>query len=602
MTSHSPHQRFSGNQPPATGSLLVVRQLLDQADGSFLDELCRIEDADKLGGFAREFFDDRRSHVRAGLLAYIDLAMSQYRHEALVKRLFKLAEAAADDEVMARFMVALDRSVRREVRTRRSWDWVARELTEETYIDKRDQSMPRSDREASAKARNRRATKQSKWQLFSAKTRDYLRRRVWRYFRTLAKTDAMRYRTAMSEVLIQYTDDDTADGLALIDNWSLMHVLFHGCDQVVAEARGWTLAENGSLEKLSPAPYQIDIWKTDAESLLDLVGTARARVVRMWAMQMLQSHHQDALAQLPLKRILAWIRSEDDEIASLAAESLDKHSSLGAFSAEQWIEILDHTNASVLLDVCETAQQKANASSWTTEQCLVLAMRRPDPIAALASGFLADRSVGTASQAEQWLSLGDSECAGRRGELVDLGLRKVAASEHFDPAMLTLIVDSTDESVRAAGLAFLTQDERTEKNVTLWQRLLESPHDDVQLTMTELLQRQSLSWTESKHVNAASLDPSTLTRLWATVLLNTRRGGKIKLQLIEQIGRLITKHPERNDVLLPLLKTSLRSVRATEFRCALTTVVGLMDQSAEIASYFATEVPELLISSPLSIR
>ncbi|TWT92956.1 hypothetical protein [Neorhodopirellula pilleata] len=601
MTSHIPHPRFSGNRPSATGSLLVVRQLLDQADGSFLDELCRIEDADKLGSFAREFLDDRRSHVRAGLLAYIDVAMSQYRHEALVKRLFKLAEAASDDEVMARFMVALDRSVRREVRTRRSWDWVAREATEETYIDKRDQSMPRSDREASAKARNRRAVKQSQWQLFSAKTRDYLRRRAWRYFRTLAKIDATRYRTAMSEALVQYTDDDTADGLALIDNWSLMHVLFHGCDQIVAEARGWTLAENGSLEKLLPAPYLIDIWKSDAEALLDLVGTARARAVRMWSMQMLQSHHQDALAQLPLKRILAWIRCDDDEIASLAADSLNQHGSVTVFSAEQWIEILDHANASVLVGVCETARQKANVSTWTTEECLAVAMRRPDPIAALAIGFLADRTVESAAQAEQWLSLGDSECVGRRGELVGLALRKVAASEHFEPVMLTLIVDSTDETVRAAGLAFLTQDERTENNVTLWQRLLESPHDDVQLTMTGLLQKQSLSWTESKHVNAASLDSITLTRLWATVLLNTRRGGKIKLQLIEQIGRLITKHPDRSDVLLPLLKTSLRSVRATEFRCALTTVVGLMDQSDEITSYFTAEVPELLISSPFSI-
>src|SRR5438270_10146970 len=36
-----------------------------------------------------------------------------YRLEALVKRLFKLAEAAGDDELMARFLVGFDRSVRR---------------------------------------------------------------------------------------------------------------------------------------------------------------------------------------------------------------------------------------------------------------------------------------------------------------------------------------------------------------------------------------------------------------------------------------------------------------------------------------------------------
>src|SRR5262249_44463610 len=45
--------------------------------------------------------------------------LNAYRHEALVKRLFKRAEAAGDDAVMARFIVAFDRSIRRVLRTRR---------------------------------------------------------------------------------------------------------------------------------------------------------------------------------------------------------------------------------------------------------------------------------------------------------------------------------------------------------------------------------------------------------------------------------------------------------------------------------------------------
>ncbi len=47
------------------------------------------------------------------LLEYLDRPLNAFRHEPLVKRLFKQAEAAGDDAVMARFLVALDRSVER---------------------------------------------------------------------------------------------------------------------------------------------------------------------------------------------------------------------------------------------------------------------------------------------------------------------------------------------------------------------------------------------------------------------------------------------------------------------------------------------------------
>ena len=44
---------------------------------------------------------------------YLSRPMNTYRHEVLVKRLFKMAEAANDDDLMAHFLVAFDRSIRR---------------------------------------------------------------------------------------------------------------------------------------------------------------------------------------------------------------------------------------------------------------------------------------------------------------------------------------------------------------------------------------------------------------------------------------------------------------------------------------------------------
>src|SRR5262249_4551854 len=57
-------------------------------------------------------------NARRLLLAYLEEPLNAYRHEALVKRLFKRAEAAGDDAVMARFLVAFDRSIRRIQRRR----------------------------------------------------------------------------------------------------------------------------------------------------------------------------------------------------------------------------------------------------------------------------------------------------------------------------------------------------------------------------------------------------------------------------------------------------------------------------------------------------
>ena len=90
--------------------------------------------------------------------------------------------------------------------------------------------------------------------LFSVATRQYLRRRAWRYFRRLGKHDPERYVAAVSRALVRYTDDDVADGLALIDNWGLIHVLFHRSPVLVARPAGWVPAEGRTLAELSPAP------------------------------------------------------------------------------------------------------------------------------------------------------------------------------------------------------------------------------------------------------------------------------------------------------------------------------------------------------------
>ena len=83
---------------------------------------------------------------------------------------------------------------------------------------------------------------EKKFRLFSMPTRRYLRRRAWRYFRTIGKTDPQRYIRAAAVFLTRYTDADTDSDIHLLDNWGLIHALFRHSPALVCPAHGWDFA------------------------------------------------------------------------------------------------------------------------------------------------------------------------------------------------------------------------------------------------------------------------------------------------------------------------------------------------------------------------
>ena len=66
--------------------------------------------------------------------------------------------------------------------------------------------------------------------LFSYRTRHYLRRRVWRYFRRMGYQQPARYARAVAGMLRLYSDADLASGEALLDSRSLVHACFRGSE------------------------------------------------------------------------------------------------------------------------------------------------------------------------------------------------------------------------------------------------------------------------------------------------------------------------------------------------------------------------------------
>ncbi len=409
------------------GDWLLLRELLERGDPEFVDRLRGVSDADALGQFAQRWYASPLPNARRLLLEYLERPLNAYRHEALIKRLFKQAEAAGDDAVMARFLVAFDRSIRRVQRVRYHreyrrfetpqemaqlraeakslgyervdvWEvgpWTERVLPSvkgsgqflatlswhESYltspagttmprgriIDHRNPRIgpirmldwlaklkldPRSYRDQSEPSESERK-KLERFRLFSVPTRQYLRRRAWRYFRRLGQTYPERYVVAVSEALALYEDADVDSGLALIDNWGLIHALFHNSPVLASRRRGWIVAEDRSLSELEPAPIHEELWRSAPRALCDLMLRARCRPVRQWAVRMLGRHMAAARAAIGIEDILGLLAREDAEVVEFAVEWLRGADDLSAVPPERWLAVAETASPGAVETIAE---------------------------------------------------------------------------------------------------------------------------------------------------------------------------------------------------------------------------------------------------------
>jgi hypothetical protein len=634
--------------------MLVIEELLERADPAFVAELRDFDDADRLASFAAKWYADRRPPARKLLFDYLDLPLNAYRHEPLVKRLFKLAEAAGDDAVMARFLVLFDRSIRRTRRRNYHYEHEslnseasARALVEKWHQDgaefagitewggryhvtgrwaierlcvPRDTTMPRGTTRHAVNPRTGRRLsgtdlmsrlgmhgrppkslvnlperlrrKLEGCQLFTVHTRHYLRRRAWRYFRMLGKDQPQRYVPAVIEALKLYKDADVSDGLALIDNWGLTHVLFHHSPVLLAKNNGWTLAEGRSLSQLAPAPRFESLWSQAPRALIDLVRDGRSRTVRQWALHFLRREGGSALAALPVEELLSLLLHQDAEVAAVAAEALRKVVDLNVVSLQRWLALLDGANAASLDVVCELMLKHLQPDKITLEQAVELAGRRPVPVARLGFSWLQSKSLTAMESCKQVLTLTEAQAATVRGEIARWLRQVLGSSAYFQPEWVLELLDCRHENVRREGWSWLQEEPRARHHVELWRRLLESPYDDVRLQLVADLEGRvaGLAGSLSQHV---VLDPEMVRFLWASVLLNIHRGNRHKPLVIAQIVRRLQQCPGDAPSLFPILSVALRSIRGPEWRVGLAGVVRLLEQNPGLEPLARDMFPEL---------
>ena len=493
-----------------TGDWLVLEEKLERGDPSFVDDLRSFHDAEALGGFAARWFADKRPASRRLMLEYLDRPLNAFRHEALIKRLFKAAEAAGDDEVMARFMVLFDRSVRREEWRRRHVEW-AKVKTEAAAQEVMAQSrtlgfdsvqsfnwergaiqirgdwhevrlgipsrtaMPRDE----MTHRNPRTgepisdiiTRLQKWfgnhregervpprvrklierlRLFSVATRQYLRRRAWRYFRRMGKTNPKRYVAAVSRALERYTDDDVADGLALIDNWGLMHTLFHRSEILTAKPGAWVPVEGHTLAELSAAPIYESLWEQAPRALVELLLAARCRPVRQWAVQMIR-RYDGARAAVKLEELIGLLAHDDGDVVALAIEVFREMKSIGTLAVDQWLELVEKANPSVLEWIVELLERSVDSERVTLAQVVRLARCRRVPAARMGLKWLANKVPQHAADDALLLGLTEAECEPLRGQIVRSVRQRLGATTRFDASWVLEFLDSRHADVPHRG-------------------------------------------------------------------------------------------------------------------------------------------------------
>src|SRR4051812_45662090 len=95
-------------------SSLLLDELFSSEDPQFVATLSRVSDEKLLLRYVEKWKSDPRPWAREQVRVLLEGPLDTLGGRAIVKRLFKHFEAVRDDELMAAFLVAFDRFVRRK--------------------------------------------------------------------------------------------------------------------------------------------------------------------------------------------------------------------------------------------------------------------------------------------------------------------------------------------------------------------------------------------------------------------------------------------------------------------------------------------------------
>lgn len=582
--------------PAETPSKIFLDECFAAADDRFLDEWVKFRSTAILTAFMQQWLADERPWARQQIVAYLQRDLNFAGHEVFVKRLFRHFEAKRDHAMLGRFLVAFDRIVRRRRVARYHWNPQTRETitgdhlfaapnktildqtgrTVEYGMGKNKRTYPLPD------IRNKTTNR-----LFRHRTRNYLRRRVWRYFRWLSYRQPSEYLSAITTALIAYKDSDFQAGENIIDNWSLMHACFFHSDVVTFTAAHTNLKKGQSLGSLSAAPYQAELWRGPeaVEWLISIVSQAESALARIWAMELLQRDHQEAIHQIDVRVLMRLLSHSDSRVQEFASELFRRHRRLSTLTISTWLELLEQSNYSLLPVICEAMTAHVSASRLDNAQIIELASAQPVPVAELGFRMLQLRHSQRPHTVPELISLSRAKCESLADRLAAWALKELNAESHYSADAVVEFFDSLLEPMRASAMNWLEDSEsRGYEDPVLWAKLIETPFDDVRLRLIDCLHRRT---------TLPGTDASSLSQMWCSVILGVHRGGRAKLKAMQQIQSAILRDASQATRLLPVLAVAVRSLRAPERRGALQVIATLRQNNSELEAGIQKHLPDL---------
>ena len=578
-------------------SKIMLEEYFSSEHEDFVGLLKEFQSDKYLASFVMRWIADKREWTRQQVIEYVAGDLNLPGHEVVFKRLYKYHLAMNDHDILGAFMVALDRMVRRARVTSRRYNWQTRDSwTTESFRAKPNKSVK------DVYGRTRTHTHRGKDYtyplpdirnerdnvLFSHRTRNYLRRSVWRYFRHLSYRDPHAYVSAMGKALVRYKDEHLETGEAIIDNWSLMHACYFHHDAIDFSPTHTNVVEGRSLNELSARPYQPAAWQTDeaAGILVEILLEASSTLVRIWALELFKQYHSKSIGKIAIETLIRMMSSPDPNVQQFAAELFEEHPKLPTLTVAEWLSLLETSDPSLLSKLCQVMRKHVAEQRLNNEQLIQLACAQQDPVSTMGFDLIKARHASQPLNATELGRLSQCQCTTQANRIAIWSLNQISASD-YDSDHVIDFFDALLRPTREAAMSWLAQEDSPGFNdAKLWAQLMESPFDDIRIELIELLEQRTCRQQNPKY-------NESVTPVWVSVIHGIHRGGRTKPKAIRQIGRKIRQQTDEADNLLPVLAVAFRSIRAPEMRSALTTVVQLANESPQMKAKVASHFPEL---------
>jgi hypothetical protein len=581
----------------------MLDALLAAGDPAFLADVELLTDPARLRALARSWCLDAGAPARALLLRYLDGLLNPF-HEPLVLRLFRRAVRAGDDEVMGRFLLLFDRSLRRKRGPGGRWTlspsgfvrgevvaaggFVRGEAIGDAYLI----DTPGGARVLRLSEQQRRDYEA--YRLFAVPTRLLLRRRTWRYFDRLGRDQPQRYVPALVGPLLSCTDGEIHDEASFLDHWGLLHVLFRHSEHL--HPRRGSIA----WQDIPPAPAHEDLWRQCPDVLLRLATDAPCRLVSRWAGRLLQRQPPEVLARLSSVDLVNRLKDHRAETAATVARVLLGRGERDDLPVETWLSLLEVRGDWALSPILELCDRFLAPERLSMEQAVSLACSATPEVAHRSwRNYVGHHLMNGAPDPEVLLRLLAAPVAPLREEMAGRLRVFLAEKEQVSLPWLGAYLDSPHTDVRAEGLRWAREDRRFAEEPAVWRRLVSSAHPDLREPTLQALQEYQSDRPRALR-DALPLTPENLRTLWARLLLTLHSGWRGERSLVRQlVGRLQWKPEEAGD-LLPMLGVLLQLLKGSAWREALAGVVALVERHPEWEEAVTREAPGLVLRPPLA--